>query len=157
VLQHVPNDFQRSYIDEFLRILRPGGLAVIQIPIEIIHQVIPKQSLTMRFKQSIKDTFPYLVYIKRWLLPPVHEFHLEMNALPHDEIVTICRNRGCIIELASATNSCNADHNGKVEFYDLEGHKRKLEQSGKRNQYLSGMYFIRKPERSAKKHHVISK
>ena len=151
VLQHIPNDFQRSYIDEFLRILRPGGLAVIQIPIEIIHQVIQKQSLTIRFKHSIKEAFPYLVYIKRRLLPPVHEFHLEMHALPHDEIVKICRNRGCIIELASATNSCNADNNGKVEFYDLEGHKRKLEQSGKLNQYLSGMYFIRKPEHSAKK------
>lgn len=152
VLQHIPNDFQRSYIDEFLRILRPGGLAVIQIPIEIIHKVIQKQSLTIRLKHSIKEAFPYLVYIKRRLSPPVHEFHLEMHALPHDEIVKICRNRGCIIELASATNSCNADNNGKVEFYDLEGHKRKLEQSGKLNQYLSGMYFIRKPERSAKKH-----
>lgn len=32
VLQHIEPDFSRRYIDEFFRVLRPGGVAVFQIP-----------------------------------------------------------------------------------------------------------------------------
>ncbi|HAM52396.1 MAG TPA: hypothetical protein DCP92_17500 [Nitrospiraceae bacterium] len=32
VLQHIPNDYQKRYLDEFLRIVRPGGLAVFSNP-----------------------------------------------------------------------------------------------------------------------------
>jgi 2-polyprenyl-3-methyl-5-hydroxy-6-metoxy-1,4-benzoquinol methylase len=32
VLQHVPSDLQRGYVSEFVRVLRPGGLLVFQIP-----------------------------------------------------------------------------------------------------------------------------
>lgn len=31
-LQHMPPDLQRGYLGEFLRVLKPGGLAVFQIP-----------------------------------------------------------------------------------------------------------------------------
>jgi SAM-dependent methyltransferase len=32
VLQHMPHDLQKGYIAEFLRVLRPGGLAVFELP-----------------------------------------------------------------------------------------------------------------------------
>lgn len=31
-LQHMPNELQRAYIEEFLRIIKPDGLAVFQVP-----------------------------------------------------------------------------------------------------------------------------
>lgn len=36
VLQHIPPDVSPSYISEFLRILRPGGLAVFQAPAQVL-------------------------------------------------------------------------------------------------------------------------
>lgn len=148
VLQHIPVPFQRSYIDEFLRVLKPGGLAVFQVPVEVIHPAENPPPLSIRIKRRVKDAFPWLVSAKRSLFPgngACHEFRYEMHTLPHEEIDEICRQRKCLIEKYPATNSCDADHNGKVEFYDHAVHRQLLEQSPGTNLYLSRMYFVRKP------------
>jgi ubiquinone/menaquinone biosynthesis C-methylase UbiE len=148
VLQHIPNQFQKKYIDEFLRILSPGGLAVIQIPIEIINHQDIRPPLILRIKQRVKRSLPFIVTLKQWLIPPKtfsYEFKYEMHPMSDNEMLSICENKGCIIEAAPATNSCERDHNGKVEFYDLNEHRNTLEESDLPNRYLSCMYFIRKP------------
>jgi len=148
VLQHIPNQYQKSYIDEFLRILRPGGLAAFQIPLAIIHPRVIKPSLLIRAKKIIKKLMPFLITIKRWIKPAAmtdYEFRYEMNPLPDDVIRDLCKRHVCIIEAAPATNSCEPDHNGRVEFYDLIEHRAALEQSKMPNRYLSCMYFVRKP------------
>jgi SAM-dependent methyltransferase len=148
VLQHIPNQLQKKYIEEFLRILRPGGLAVIQIPIEIIHRQEIRPPLILRIKQRVKKSLPFIITLKRWLIPPktfFYEFKYEMHPMSADEMRRICAKKGCIIEAAPATNSCEQDHNGKVEFYDLYEHRKALEESDLPNCYLSCMYFIRKP------------
>jgi len=148
VLQHIPNHYQKRYIDEFLRILRPGGLAVLQVLVEIIHHRKINPGFLYRIKQEVKLYLPFLVGIKRWLIPPKsfhYEFKCEMHPLPDDDIRLICERKRCVIESAPATNSCEPDHNGQIEFYDLREHKRSLEESGLPNRYLSCMYFVRKP------------
>jgi|SRR5208337_1202195 len=148
VLQHIPNNFQKRYICEFLRILRPGGLAVFQVPVDIINKQTITPKLFHRIKQRVKLTLPFLVTIKRKLIPPEsfgHEFRYEMHILPNEVIQKICEERKCIIEAVPATNSCERDHNGKVEFYDPAGHRKRLVDSGLPNLCLSYMYFVRKP------------
>lgn len=148
VLQHIPARFQSHYIEEFLRILRPGGLAVFQVPIGIINPQQVKPPVVSRIKQGIKQAFPFLIALKRWLMPPeqVHyEFRYEMHPLPDAEIRMICKNRECSVEAASATNSCEPDHNGRIEFYELDVYRKQLENSGLPNRYLSCMYCVRKP------------
>lgn len=148
VLQHIPNAYQKGYIDEFLRILKPGGLAVFQIPVQLIHPQEIKPRLSHQVKQFIKHSFPFLVSLKRWLISPKSfhfDFKYEMHPLPHDIITQLCSKRGCIIEASPATNSCDADHNGKVEFYPFAEHERNLQRSEKNNLFLSCMYFVRKP------------
>lgn len=148
VLQHIPNEYQKRYVDEFLRIIRPGGLAVFQIPIEVINAQEIRLPFAYAAKLQIKRRFPFLIALKRWFIPPWqfhYDFRYEMHPLGYNEILGICEKRGCVIEAAPATNSCEADHNGKVEFYDLVGHKKILEDSGLPNRYLSCMYFVRKP------------
>lgn len=157
VLQHIPNEFQRSYIDEFLRILKPGGVAAFQIPVEIIHHVIHQPGATARLKNSLKAVFPWIVDLNRtinrifpWIMPlkqklfPGYGFSYEMHTLPHEEIVSICGRSGCTIEQAPATNSCETDHNGKVLFFDPEQHHEQLSNSVATNVYFSRMYFVRK-------------
>ena len=151
VLQHIPNQYQKHYIDEFLRILRPGGLAVFQIPVGIIRQKEMQSPFFNRIKQELKRSLPFLVELKRFFVPPGsfhYDFRYEMHALPDSEIRKICEDRGCTVESAPATNSCEPDHNGRIEFYDRDAHRRRLEESGLPNRYLSYMYFVRKPDDS---------
>lgn len=150
VLQHIPNEYQRRYIDEFLRILRPGGMVVFQIPIELINPEVVFVPAAYRFRHAVKRRLPFLVTIKRKLWPPTefhHEFRYEMHVLSHSAIQAIVEKRGCVVEAAPATNSCEPDHNGKVEFYALDEHRKSLRQSEAKNRYLSCMYFVRKPRR----------
>jgi hypothetical protein len=63
-----------------------------------------------------------------------------MHPLLDEEIRTICEKHGCVIEAATATNSCEADHNGKVEFYDLHAHRHMLKESGLPNRYLMHVF-----------------
>jgi ubiquinone/menaquinone biosynthesis C-methylase UbiE len=147
-LQHIPNEYQRRYLEEFLRILRPGGLAAFQIPIDVINPQEVRPQLAYRVKEEIKRRVPFLIAMKRrfFLSKQFHyEFRYEMHTLEDNEIRTICEKRGCTIEAAPATNSCDPDHNGRVEFYDLAAYRKRLKQSGIANRFLSCMYFVRKP------------
>ena len=151
VLQHIPNEYQRRYIDEFLRIMRPGGLAVFQIPVEIINPQDIKPPFAYRVKQEIKRVFPFLIALKRRFVPPKrfhYEFKYEMHPLADKEIRNICEQRGCVIEASPATNSCEPEHNGRIEFYNMEAQRRMLREGGLPNRYLSCMYFVRKPNES---------
>lgn len=148
VLQHIPNSFQMDYISEFFRILKPGGLAVFQIPLEIINPLVIKPPFSLRAKKVIKKMLPFLITIKRKLNPqakPHHEFRYEMNPLSDGRIRQLCGANNCVVETTPATNSCEPDHNGRLEFYGMADHRKNLERSGRDNVYLSCMYFIRKP------------
>lgn len=145
VLQHIPNYYQKHYITEFLRMLRPGGLAVFQIFLEIIN---PCEPIIFKLKRVLKELMPFLIIIKRRLNNPAtphHDIRFEMHPLPNCEIQKICEQHGCVIEAAPATNSCDANHNGNVVFYDAVKQRKLLEESGRPNQYFSCMYFVRKP------------
>lgn len=146
-LQHIPNPYQQKYIKEFLRILRPGGLAVFQIPIELINPKDIKPNCTYFFKTTIKHWFPFLVRLKRRLSTKreaTPEFKIEMHILSQEIIEKICEKAKCIIECSVGTNSCDADHDGKVEFHELAEYRKELENSQRINLYLSCMYFIHK-------------
>jgi SAM-dependent methyltransferase len=39
VLQHIPTNLARSYVKEFVRVLRPGGLALFQVPDRLLSPV----------------------------------------------------------------------------------------------------------------------
>jgi ubiquinone/menaquinone biosynthesis C-methylase UbiE len=147
-LQHIPNDYQKRYINEFMRIISRGGLAVFQVPIEVVASQSIKQSFTHQIKQKLKECFPSLLALKRKYTASngFHfDFKIEMHALPFEEVKDICDARGCVIEAHPSTNSCERDHNGKIEFYDLKEERGRLEKHNRLNRYLSCMFFVRKP------------
>jgi len=45
VLQHMPPRYQRAYLGEFVRVLRPGGVAVFQLPGENARPVVARNGL----------------------------------------------------------------------------------------------------------------
>lgn len=147
VLQHIPGEYQRGYLAEFCRVLRPGGLAVFQLPVEVLNPRVVRPPAWHRAKQWLKRRVPALLALKRLVVPPAafhYEFRYEMHALPDAEVRAILARGGARVEAAPATNSCEPAHNGRVEFFDPAARRAELAAGGEPNRWLSVMYFARK-------------
>jgi len=147
VLQHIPSHYQVKYIRELLRVLKPGGLAAIQIPIDLVNGMEIKPGGLYHLKKTMGRWFPWLLPLSKRLGGKSDSnpgIRIEMHILSQEVMQTICKNGACVIERSIATNSCDTDHDGRLEFYELVEHRRKMEDMGKANLFLSCMYFVRK-------------
>jgi ubiquinone/menaquinone biosynthesis C-methylase UbiE len=104
VLQHMRPEYCKSYLKEFIRVLRPDGLLIFYMPSEVLQQnsVPPStpqphtRSITLRrrVKQSIKDLTPKPIlrfYFKlRYESQPV----MEMYCVKSPEIADSLREHG---------------------------------------------------------------
>lgn len=141
VLQHIPAQYQTKYISEFLRILKPDGLAVFQTPVKIVKS-IGSQNLWYQTRQKLKKIFPVISAAKRKFSNS--GILIEMHVLQSQIIEQICQADNFTIELITATNSIEYEH-GKLKFYNRQEHEQKLLLSCKhRPEYLNYMYFVRK-------------
>lgn len=77
VLQHLEPSLSLSYIREFLRVLRPGGMAVFQTP---------TQRVRRRFRYFLIRRFPRVVRAYRRLRRGVAPA-MEMHVLSHEQIL----------------------------------------------------------------------
>ena len=73
VLQHIPPELARGYVAEFIRVLRPDGLAVFQIATAVRVPREPTRSSALR-------------RLARWILRRPPSQILEMHATPEDEV-----------------------------------------------------------------------
>jgi ubiquinone/menaquinone biosynthesis C-methylase UbiE len=95
VLQHVPDcRLIKAYICEFLRVLKPGGLLVFQLPgyIPLIHRFQPRRRLYAVLKNlGIPRGF---LYRQLRLAPGV------MNFVPEEEVMDLLgRNRASVLKV----------------------------------------------------------
>jgi SAM-dependent methyltransferase len=92
VLQHLPSETMiRSYLREFLRVLRPGGLLVFQLPSEIglLHRFQPRRRLyTFLRELGVSD---------RHLLGPLRLTPMEMRAIPENAVHAWLRSLGATV------------------------------------------------------------
>lgn len=106
VLQHMRPDYARRYIQEFLRILAPGGMLVFQIPSELA-EPLPPPSVIMPEAPQRKRPVPLIqrfnnlyVRAKNRLQPPEtavsqpFQPRMEMYAISKEEIEQIVQNAG---------------------------------------------------------------
>jgi len=89
VLQHLPGErLVRSYVGEFVRVLRPGGMLAFQLPsfIPRKHRVQPRRRVygVLRTLEVPRD-----VLFRRLRLQPI-----AMLALPVDEVVSAVERAG---------------------------------------------------------------
>jgi SAM-dependent methyltransferase len=89
-LQHMPPRFARGYILEFLRVLKPGGLAIFQIPSR-------PRSVIQRLLQPVKPTAFWRWYQKmRYGNEPV----MNMYGIPHPEVAKLlAQHRGRLVDV----------------------------------------------------------
>jgi len=98
VLQHVEPRYTKQYLQEFVRILAPGGLLVFQLPSEVIRQGPP--SLWRSLKDTVKLVLP------RSLLNFYHEVRgtrrqadseqpvMEMHGIPRKHVEKLLLKQG---------------------------------------------------------------
>lgn len=95
VLQHIPDKDQiQTYIGEFLRVLKPGGIAVFQVPskVPLIHRLQPKRRL-YQLLSTIGFSHEFL-YNKLKLYP------IQMNWLPEKKVLECIKESGKVLEVA---------------------------------------------------------
>lgn len=91
VLQHMRPEYAKSYIAEFTRLLKPGGVAVFQMPAKYIGPLYQElqpsmwQRVNYRLKKVLKPLFG-------WMLPA--RAHMEMYGITRDEMVPYLKQLG---------------------------------------------------------------
>jgi ubiquinone/menaquinone biosynthesis C-methylase UbiE len=105
VLQHVPNKFTvESYISEFLRIIKPGGLLIFQMPcyIKPVYRLQPTRRLYSLLRLvGFSAEFLY----KRLRLQPI-----RVIAIPEADIVSFLHKIGAnVLEIESRVDIITAD------------------------------------------------
>ena len=89
VLQHLPSGAMvRSYLDEFMRVLRPGGLLVFQLPnrIGLLHRLQPRRRLYALLRAVGFD--------ERMLLERLELTPMRMGFMPEDAVTRLMSELG---------------------------------------------------------------
>ena len=124
-LQHIPSAQSVGFITEFIRLIKPGGLAVFQIPTKDVRE--------FSFMQRLRT---FLRIRERLALIGIGKgFNMDMHPVSEDVIKQLVEKAGGEIKLAVNTNQTEPDYNGDVKFLnDGEG------ASG----YLSRLFVVTK-------------
>lgn len=102
VLQHMEPRYSKKYLQEFIRVLKKGGVAIFQIPSEKKQAGSKKLTLSSRIKRRIK-----LIIQGSPKQEGNTEPIMEMYGIPKDDLVEIINQHGAdIIDIAD-DNSTN--------------------------------------------------
>ncbi|WP_119422659.1 class I SAM-dependent methyltransferase [Desertibaculum subflavum] len=147
VLQHLPPALQPVFIREFLRILKPGGIAAFQVPTEDLASRV--QCLVRWGKSRLRATLPsWLTARIRKLLGRGSEaapITMDMNLLPERRVAAIIRQHGCSLLAAPYTNSTDTSHRGALRFMTRHEALTAVDSGVTDSRLLSQFFFVRKP------------
>lgn len=147
VLQHLPPPLQPVFVREFLRVLKPGGIAAFQIPTQ---DLAPRKTqLTRRIKSRLRAVLPsWLISGIRYALgkgSKAAAVTMDMNILPEERVGAIIRESGCTLLAAPYTNSTDTSHRGALRFMTRAEAVAAIETGATDSQLLSQFFFVRKP------------
>jgi SAM-dependent methyltransferase len=106
-LQHIQQRYAHNYLKEFLRLLKPGGVLVFQMPAEMT----PEYRRRYRIRKLFPKSLYYFYRRVRYRMPRTEENRepvMQMYGTPRDEIVRLLEANGgevCAVQQdESATN-----------------------------------------------------
>jgi SAM-dependent methyltransferase len=137
VLQHMALADQRAAIRELLRVLRPDGIAALQVVVEMVDTRPPWRQMVGRLLGPAR---------RRWFprRQAQDRVDMTMNLIPDlvmRQVIHACRGE---VVAAPYTNSADVGHNGRVRFYGLEEARERVFREPDASPLLSRFYFIRK-------------
>jgi len=124
VLQHISYPESLQYVIEFLRILKPGGILVFQVPTRDIR----KNSLLHRINRFVK------IREKLTLLGIGAGFHMEMNSIADAKIQAALKSHDGEILRHFYTNHTDPNFDGHIQLMSKEDCKL----------FESSMYLVKK-------------
>lgn len=123
VLQHMEPQYATGYIREFMRIVRPGGYVVFQIPDRYIGK--PEQITflqKMRNLLAVRTRLQSLLSTGRLSRPKSarEELVMEMHCVPEEKIRKVVSEQGGELLDVVLTNSTDPDFNGGLKYLSSE-------------------------------------
>jgi SAM-dependent methyltransferase len=148
VLQHLPRPLQPVFVQEFLRVLAPGGIAAFQVPTD---NLAPRgRQLSARAKSMVRAVLPtWLTGRIRHMLGRGSEsaaVTMDMNILPESRVAELIRHSGCQLLAAPFTNSTDTSHRGALKFMTRDEAVAAIESKTTDSQLLSQFFFVQKPQ-----------
>jgi SAM-dependent methyltransferase len=111
-LQHIPVRYVRNYLLELIRVLKPGGIFVFQIPDRDKRGVLQRVENYLGLKRYVKRLMRLLIG-KR-----IGTLRIDMNCFPEEKIRELLL--GVRIVDVKLTNSTKGSFNGNLQFLERE-------------------------------------
>ncbi len=124
VLQHIPPAQAKLFIQSFIRMLKPGGTLMFQVPSRDIRKVSLFQRLRSRIK--IKERLAG-IGIGRG-------FQMSMYCISEEEVFSICRRCGAEVVRSLYTNHTDPNYNGDLRLMTKESSV----------DFVSNLYIVKK-------------
>ncbi len=114
VLQHVPRGLISGYLTEFGRVIKPGGIILIQLP-----DRFKTASLMIRIQERLQLRIRLKKFI-RFVTGETGLNYIEVNRFPEQSIRKIFCEPLFEIKDVKLTNSLEPDFNGNLRYLDTE-------------------------------------
>jgi SAM-dependent methyltransferase len=108
VLQHIPWPQSLAYVGEMMRVLKPGGLLVFQVP------TLDRTPLVLRGLRRMVLAAANLMRVPP--VGPLAGMLMEMHVIPPEAVEAEARHRACAVLDATVTNSAGQDFDGELHF-----------------------------------------
>jgi len=109
VLQHIAEPYSQKYLVELIRVLKPGGALVFQIPDRLRQSVVQR----LRTKLSLRSR------LRRWLQPR-QNFLMEMHCVSESSIRRLVQMQGASVIDVRLTNSTDPAFSGNLQYLKNE-------------------------------------
>jgi 2-polyprenyl-3-methyl-5-hydroxy-6-metoxy-1,4-benzoquinol methylase len=144
VLQHLSAPLQPVFIQEFVRILKPGGVAVFQVPTATVESAGQRRLRALgRALRRPLATLERAVRVFR-KDGPVPAAAADLSLCPEMAIRSIIERNNCVLLDARYTNSTASNHRGRIHFMSREQALAEIAAGKTDSPYLSQFFFVLK-------------
>jgi SAM-dependent methyltransferase len=142
VLQHLRQQLQPAFIREFLRVLKPGGIAAFQIPTGRL----PRNWMWGHLKAAVPSVVRRRLRRLKSLLDKSYQtgVKFDMNCCDERIINKLIREANCETMDLSFSNSTETSHDGAIELFSRDEAVRRIKNNVAHSDYISAFYFVRK-------------
>ncbi len=117
-LQHIPKRYVQNYLLEFIRLLKPGGIFVFQIPDHDKRGILLRVENYLGLKRRLKRLMRILIGKRLGTL------RMDMNCFPEKKIRELFLVQDVRIVDVRLTNSAEGSFNGNLQFLDRAPERR---------------------------------
>jgi ubiquinone/menaquinone biosynthesis C-methylase UbiE len=109
VLQHMARAHSRKYIAEFVRVLKPGGVLVFQIPDSVLVSPLKRLRAKLALRANVQSLFA-----------ADKPYSMEMHCIPEADIRKLIHKSGARVVDVRLTNSTDPSFCGDLQYVNRE-------------------------------------